>query len=635
MSAPVPLAAKDRFTSLDVEAVARELEAVRGAWVDRVYDAFSDGFGLLLRPPGARRVEFVAVPGVFAAVLPEPLSHNEELSVRARELRRLLQGSQLAEVHRRAGDRWIELVLRRGDDLDHPLLLSVEWFGAGNVLVARAETLRFVWNPRTFAARTLRVGAPYRPAPGRPDPFQISASELARTLASSEADRVSTLAARLGFGGPVAEELLARAEADGRTAASTDPNGTADRLVRAIVELRAEATADPHGYLYRDGGVPVDVSPYHGRRWDGRPSISFDRFATFSEAAFAYFAPRVRPPDADVARHAEARRRLEGQRDQQRATIEQAEAEAREYRRQADWIFAHLGDRSVEPGAPATGQTADAGSDVNQEPGVEIPPHETPISYAERLYGLARIARARAEGARTALEQTEERLRALDAGPVPEPDTRTAPATGRSRPRWFERFRWFVSGEGFLVLGGRDASTNEQLVRRYLGEHDRYVHADVHGAPTVIVRRGSVDTPPPGDQTMREAGQFGVCFSKVWRAGLASGEAYWVEADQVSRSPPAGEFLARGSFMVYGNRRRLSDLPTELALGTVEYEGELRWVAAPESALRARGQVHALIRPGDDRRRAEAEREWSRALGIDRELLPRLLPPGGFVARRP
>jgi predicted ribosome quality control (RQC) complex YloA/Tae2 family protein len=31
---------------------------------------------------------------------------------------------------------------------------------------------------------------------------------------------------------------------------------------------------------------------------------------------------------------------------------------------------------------------------------------------------------------------------------------------------WFEKFLWFVSTEGYLVIAGRDAQQNELLVRR-------------------------------------------------------------------------------------------------------------------------------------------------------------------------
>ena len=53
---------------------------------------------------------------------------------------------------------------------------------------------------------------------------------------------------------------------------------------------------------------------------------------------------------------------------------------------------------------------------------------------------------------------------------------------------WFEKFNWFISSEGYLILSGRDAQQNEALVKRYLRQGDIYVHADLHGAASCIVR---------------------------------------------------------------------------------------------------------------------------------------------------
>ena len=37
------------------------------------------------------------------------------------------------------------------------------------------------------------------------------------------------------------------------------------------------------------------------------------------------------------------------------------------------------------------------------------------------------------------------------------------------RNYWWEKFFWFVSSENYIVVGGRDAQQNEQLVREIYG----------------------------------------------------------------------------------------------------------------------------------------------------------------------
>lgn len=133
------------------------------------------------------------------------------------------------------------------------------------------------------------------------------------------------------------------------------------------------------------------------------------------------------------------------------------------------------------------------------------------------------------------------------------------------KPMWFEKFLWFISSDGYLVLGGRDAQQNEILYKRYLRKGDVYVHADMHGAPTVIIKNSpkTPDAPIP-PSTLAQAGNLSVCCSNAWDSKAAMG-AWWVNADQVSKSAPAGEYLPPGSFMVRGKRNPLP--PALLTLG--------------------------------------------------------------------
>ena len=53
---------------------------------------------------------------------------------------------------------------------------------------------------------------------------------------------------------------------------------------------------------------------------------------------------------------------------------------------------------------------------------------------------------------------------------------------------WFEKFDWFVTSENYLVIAGKNAQQNEVLVKRYMNKSDIYVHAEINGAATTIVK---------------------------------------------------------------------------------------------------------------------------------------------------
>ena len=55
----------------------------------------------------------------------------------------------------------------------------------------------------------------------------------------------------------------------------------------------------------------------------------------------------------------------------------------------------------------------------------------------------------------------------------------------------FEKFLWFISSENYLVIGGRDQQQNEIIYKRYLKSGDLYVHADLHGASSCVVKNPS------------------------------------------------------------------------------------------------------------------------------------------------
>lgn len=138
-----------------------------------------------------------------------------------------------------------------------------------------------------------------------------------------------------------------------------------------------------------------------------------------------------------------------------------------------------------------------------------------------------------------------------------------------------------------------------------------------------------------GPPTLREACQWGISYSKAWRAGHASGSAFWVRGDQVSKAGGSGEFVGQGSWVIHGTKNVEKDLPLELGLGTLTWEGEhLVQCAPPSSFSRSGASLKWLLRPGEERERDEVEKSLSRDLGVGRTLLQSLLPAGGLSAER-
>ncbi|XP_043672655.1 nuclear export mediator factor NEMF homolog [Vespula pensylvanica] len=127
---------------------------------------------------------------------------------------------------------------------------------------------------------------------------------------------------------------------------------------------------------------------------------------------------------------------------------------------------------------------------------------------------------------------------------------------------WFEKFYWFISSENYLVIGGRDQQQNELIVKKYLKTGDIYVHADLTGASSIVVKNPGGGPIPP--KTLAEAGTMAVAYSIAWEAKVVAG-AWWVNNDQVSKTAPTGEYLTTGSFMIRGKKNYLP--PCQLIMG--------------------------------------------------------------------
>uniref|UniRef100_A0A7S3KZD8 NFACT RNA-binding domain-containing protein n=1 Tax=Amphora coffeiformis TaxID=265554 RepID=A0A7S3KZD8_9STRA len=205
---------------------------------------------------------------------------------------------------------------------------------------------------------------------------------------------------------------------------------------------------------------------------------------------------------------------------------------------------------------------------------VDIVLKETAHANASRLFGKYRNSKEKAqktiESADKALQAAEETAQ-RQLAEAQKKTRQPAINLAKRKPFWFEKFHWFITSDNYLAVGGKDAHQNEILVKRYLRPGDAYLHADVHGASSVILRAkrrrtksGKTVPIPLSEQALREAGNFTICHSSAWASRMVT-SAWWVESHQVSKTAPSGEYLTVGSFMIRGKKNFLP--PSQLEMG--------------------------------------------------------------------
>jgi len=161
---------------------------------------------------------------------------------------------------------------------------------------------------------------------------------------------------------------------------------------------------------------------------------------------------------------------------------------------------------------------------------------------------------------------------------------------------WYERYRWFVTTDGHLVIGGRDASSNSAVIRKHMTENDIVFHAEIHGSPFFLVKNARNRE---NGNFVDETAQATVSFSRAWKDGLSSGDAYWVFPNQVKKGAPTGQYLPKGSFVIEGKRNFCKGVELKLSIGLIQIENKrYTIVCGPSNAIRRRSLVFASLLPG-------------------------------------
>ncbi len=652
---------KREVTSVDLVALVGELGPYAGATVDKAYLYEDDLVRLKMRDYDRGRIELLVQVGETKRAHVARPEHVPDAPDRppnfAKMLRNRLAGADLAAVRQYEFDRILEFEFRR-EDADTTVV--AELFGEGNLAVLDENgTVVDSLSTIRLQSRTVAPGAQYGFPQSRVNPLTVEFDHFAAVMQDSDTDLVRTLATQLNFGGLYGEELCTRAGVEKAMDISEAGEDEFRRLYDATQRLfEGLKNGDTDPRLYREDGTPVDVTPIPLEEYEHLESEAFD---SFNEALDVYFtnlevgesesgegaASGSSGPDFDA--EIEKRKRII---EQQEGAIEDFAAEADAEREKAELVYAHYElvdeilstvrearaaghgwddiDERLAEGAEQGIEAAEAVVGVDGANGmvqvrledstVDLDPQDGVEKNADRLYTGAKEIEAKREGALEAVEDTREELEALQAQKQEwqtrdeqeddeDAETETTPEDWLSRPsvpvrrpeKWYDRFRWFRTSDGFLVLGGRNADQNEELVSKYMESTDRFFHAQAHGGPATVLKTSEPSEPSKDievpERSLEEAAQFAVSNASVWKEGKFSGDVYMVDPDQVTKTPESGEFLEKGGFAIRGDRTYFDDTPVGCAVG-ITCEPETRVIGGPPSAIEDRAVTSVRIEPG-------------------------------------
>ena len=653
---------KRELTSVDLAALVTELNRYEGAKVDKVYLYGDDLLRFKMRDFDRGRVELLVEVGDTKRVHAADPDRVPDAPGRppnfAKMLRNRLSGADFAGVEQFEFDRILTFDFERGDENTR---VVAELFGQGNVAVLdeTGEVVRSLETVR-LKSRTVAPGAQYEFPASRVNPLSVSYDALAARMDDSDSDVVRTLATQLNLGGLYAEEVCTRAGVEKTTPIEAAGDDEYRAIHDALEDLRTRLRGgefDPR--IYGDDGTVVDATPFPLEEHE-REGLDSEAADAFNAALDEYFHRLERADDDDSAEEAASSRpdfeaEIAKQKriiDQQEGAIEEFKQQADAERRRAELLYANydLVDEvlstvrqardddvawdeireTLAAGADRGIPAAEAVVDVDGADGtVTVALDDTEVTVdvdtgveknADRLYTEAKRIEEKKAGALAAIENTRKELDAVrkrrdEWETDDDPDLDTESDVGdddrdwlsmesipiRASEEWYERFRWFHTSDGFLVIGGRNADQNEEIVTKYLDKHDRFLHTQAHGGPVTVVKASGPSEPAAPvefpETTLEEAAQFAVSYSSTWKEGRYAGEAYMVSPDQVSKTPESGEYIEKGSFVIRGDRTYVRDVETEVAVG-IQCEGETRVVGGPPSAIEGRVATAVRLQPG-------------------------------------
>ena len=684
---------KESLSNLDIRLMVRELQKFKRGFLQKLYQPERDTLLLRLYSKEAGKGELLITLGSHLCLRKEVPENPIRPSQFIMLARKLLANAIIRDIRQQGFDRIVifELEKRQKRFL---LIFEMFGTGNVALVDKETGTIIRPLIPKSWKDRELRAKRPYQFPPSPPDLPQMIKGEFTDFMGSSDKDLIRTLTLDLKMEGNLAEEIVARSSLSKETPAQDLAVEECEKLyeeMRSVFEgcvdekgggeevVVAPGNEDSYfspAVVYKQGKeerIPFDVIPFKYSIYEV-PGFHVVEKQDFNSCVVELF-PLPGEGTSEQKKQAEKKHKEGGiEEDQyrsevlkklhkrlklQEASIASLEKNILASETRANQIFINykkyealleeIGHNMVEKGGERFKEKVESEEiaflkDVDLKNAclaVKFPKDEYWLTLcwkenlnqnAQRYYANIKKMKKKTTGAKKAVLQSCQEIERAKKRSMKEEMKRTEQQRSEKEKKdfWFENYRWFLSSEGNIVVAGKDAKSNETVVKKYLREDDRYVHADYHGAASVVVKKKE-DEKDIGEGTLNEAACFAASFSRAWSAKVASVPAYWVKPEQVSKTPNPGEFLAKGAFVIRG-KRNFIDGEMKLVVGEIEYQNKRKLVAGPVSAMETHSKHYIVIQPGNEKKEKIAK-VVSRLFKFSTDYTQRLVPGDSMIVR--
>ena len=611
---------KEVLSSFDIATIVLELrQDIIGKHIDNIYHLADKTFLFKIRPGNydlvveiGRRIHLTKyqvkapkTPSSFCMALRKHLVGGKIIDVRQQEFERIT----IFEVQRRSvGLKLVIEIFKRGSlivvDQNGKILLAFKYARMKDRNIIKGEVFKHA--PSTGMSLT-----------------EIDRTELSRLKEVKSTEIVKALTHLLPIGGLYSEEILKRAGLDKNMLVDQLQDSQLETIHSCLKSLLSEKIR-PRIVLDREGNA-LDVLPFPLSIYEGFELKHYESFNDAVDVYFSHFAAeleKAKLSDTYRKRREELERILTAQ-EKQLSDLQEA---SEKNRRIGDTIYTHMNEiqqlldriltnkrsgrdweeimADIETAKKSGGKPEIYFQELDPKEMrilLSIDNVELTLKLGEKLsrqaaqhYEKSKKARDKLSGLSASMSATKNKLEALESELGRETGEVRPPREKRPKA-WYEKFHWFKSSEGYLIVIGKDAVTNELLIKRYTETEDIVLHAEIQGAPFAVIKTSGST---PSQQTILEGAQAAASYSKAWAKEFGSIDVYWVKAVQVSKKAPSGEYLSKGMFMIRGDRNYVKGTELRLSFGIVEDQGYAKLMAGPTSAVKTQTQAFVEIVPG-------------------------------------
>lgn len=555
-----------------------------------------------------------------------------------KSIRKKINNRKILEVKQYGLDRI--LVLKLSNYGEEPWRFVIELFGKGNfILLDQENIVKVAKSYKKFRNRKILANKKYNfPKSYGMNFLELDLDEFNELFEQNEGEIVRIIARRINIAGVYSEEICFRADIDKTTLSENLTKDQIEKLYKSLKDVRNQLLFGKikANIVLNENNIPEIVLPFELEKYQ---DFKKEYFNTFNEAVDVFFS-KIDSKSLKKPTNNKLKKKIEAQKKilkNQREYINELEQERKKYYEQGDFIYAHF--NSLQNLLNVITQARNKGYDwdaierklkfakqenmkgtqyfkklvpAKKQMVIEIEGNEVYLSLnksigenASMIYSRGKKSSQKLKGTKDAIKKTIKKIENLRKKEKLEKEEVDF-LVKKPEKKWYEKYHSFISSEGFRVVGGRDSSSNEAIYRKYIEKNDLVFHTDFPGSPLAVVKNPENEEIP--QETIKETAQFVASYSIAWKEGWGYADVFYVTPDQVSKNPPTGEYLKKGSFMITGKKQFVRHVKTELDVGLKFVELENRptdevdvyypkVICGPEPAIERKAKVKLKIKP--------------------------------------